>query len=158
MESGKVIALTLLDLSAAFDTIHHNILLQRLDKWYSFGGIVISCPKSYLSDRLQSVKLTDHCLSKNEFLLFGVPQWSVLGLLLYTLYTGPLSRVIANQSIPHHLYDDDNQLYISFSADNSESSFYRLEQCLISIQDWMTTNKLKLNPDISLAMRPIKPC
>lgn len=146
MDGGKVTALTLLDLSAAFDTIDHGILLQRLEKWYGFSGVVISWLNSYLSDRLQSVKL-DHCLSKKEILRSGVPQGSVLGPLLFTLYTGPLSHVIANQSVPHHLYADDTQLYISFSADDSESSLYRLQQCLISVQDWMTTNKLKLNPD-----------
>ena len=113
--------------------------------WYSCGGVVISWLRSYLSDRSQSVKL-DHCLSKNVTSLpFGVPQGSVLGLLLFSLYTGPLSRVIASQSVPHHLYADDTQLYTSFSADNSESSFYCLQQCLVSVQDWMTTNKLKLN-------------
>ena len=146
MDSGKVTALTLLDLSAAFDTIDHSIFLQRLEMWYGFGGVVISWLRSYLSDRFQSVKL-DHCLSKNGTLPFGVPQGSVLGPLLFSLYTGPLSRAIASQSVPHHLYADDTQLYISFSADNSESSFYHLQQCLVSIQDWMTTNKLKLNPN-----------
>ena len=88
-----------------------------------------------------------HFLSKNVSLPFDVPQRSVLGPLLFTVSTGPLSRVIASQSVPHHLYADDTQLYISFSADNSKSSFYRLQQCLITVQDWMTTNKLELNPD-----------
>ena len=146
MDSGKVTALTLLDLSAAFDTIDHSILLQRLEMWYSFGGVVISWLPSYLSDRFQSVKL-DHCLSKNVSLPFGVPQGSVLGPLLFSLYTGPLICVIASQSVPHHLYPDDTQLHVSFSADNSGSSFHRLQQCLVSVQDWMTTNKLKLNPN-----------
>ena len=107
---------------------------------------MISWFKCYLSDRLQFAKL-DHCVSNNEALPFGVPQGSVLGPLLFTLYTGPLSRVITSQSVPHRLYADDTQLYIFFSADNSESSFYRLQQCLISVQDWMTANKLKLNPN-----------
>ena len=113
---------------------------------YGFSGVVISWLHSYLSDRFQSVKL-DHCLSRKVTLPFGVPHRSVLGPLLFCLYTGPLSRVMPSQSVPHDLYADDTQLYISFSADNSESSFYRLQQCLVSIQDWMTTNKLKLNPN-----------
>ena len=145
MDSGKVTPLILLDLSAAFDTIDHSILLQRLEMWYSFGGVVISWLRSYLSDRFQSVRLY-HCLSTNVTLPFGGPQGSVLEP-LFSLYTGPLSRVIASRSVPHHLYADDTQLYISFSADKSESSFYRLQQCLVSVQDWMTTNKLKLNPN-----------
>ena len=85
MDSGKVTALTLLDLSAAFDTIDHSILLQTLEIWYGFSGVVISWLNSYLSDRLQSVKL-DHCLSKNETLPFGVPQRSVLGRFFHSLH------------------------------------------------------------------------
>ena len=115
MDSGKVTALSSLDLSAAFGTIDHSILLQMLEIWYGFCGVVISWLNSYVSDRFQSVKL-DHCLSKNETLPSGVSQGSVLGQLLFALYTGPLSRVIASQSVPHHLYADDAQLYISFSA------------------------------------------
>ena len=85
--------------------------------WYGFGGDVISWLLSYLSDRFQSVKL-DQCLPKNVTLPFGVPQGSVLGRLLFILYTEPLSCVIISQSVPHHIYADDTQLYISFSADN----------------------------------------
>ena len=77
MDSSKVTALTLLDLFAAFDTIDHSILLQRLEMWYGFGGVMISWLGSYLSDRFQSVKL-DHCLSKTVTLPLGVPQGSVL--------------------------------------------------------------------------------
>ena len=86
MDSGKVTALTLLDLSAAFDTIDHSILLQRLEMWYGCGGVVISWLRSYLSDRFQPVKL-DRCLSKNVTLPFGVPQGSVLEPLLFSLST-----------------------------------------------------------------------
>ena len=93
-----------------------------------------------------NIKLGD-CLSKSKSLSSVIPQGSVLGPLLFTLYTGPLSCVIANQSVPHHLYADDTQLYISFSTDNADSSLHRLQQCLTSVQSWMTINKLKLNPD-----------
>jgi hypothetical protein len=146
MDKGKVTVLTLLDMSAAFDTIDHSILLQRLEKCYGFSGTAICWLKSYLTNRCQRIKL-DSCLSPSVSLPFGVPQGSVLGPLLFTVYTSPLSSVIEGQSVPHHLYADDTQLYLSFSADDSESSILRLQQCLGSVQHWMLANKLKLNPD-----------
>ena len=110
---------------------------------------MISWLNSYLSDRLQCVKL-DHCLLNMK----SFPLVFHRGLFLdrffsLSIYTGPFSRVIPSRLVPHHLYVDDTQLYISFSAGNSESSSYRPQQCFISIQDCMTTNKLKLNPEKS---------
>ena len=75
MDAGKVTAMTLLDLSAAFDTIDHTILLRRLDDWFGVTGKVLDWFKSYLTGRCQRIKLGD-CLSKAD-LKFGVPQRSV---------------------------------------------------------------------------------
>jgi hypothetical protein len=146
MDKGKVTALTLLDLSAAFDTIDHCILLQRLQKWYGFSGMTLQWLKSYLSNRCQRIKLDD-CLSPAAALPFGVPQGSVLGPLLFTLYTSPLSSLIGAHGIPHHMYADDTQIYLSFSEDDSQASIRRLQLCLSSVQKWMCDNRLKLNPD-----------
>ena len=146
MDDGKVTALTLLDLSAAFDTIDHTILLRRLDDWFGVGGKALDWFKSYLTGRSQRIKL-GNCLSSKSDLSFGVPQGSVLGPLLFTLYTTPLSSLISGYSIPHHLYADDSQLYISFSSSDSAVALNGLQLCLASVQSWMSTNKLKLNPD-----------
>ena len=138
MDDGKVTALTLLDLFAAFDTIDHTILLRRLDDWFGVSGKALDWFKSYLTGRSQRIKL-GNCLSSKSDLSFGVPQGSVLGPLFLTLYTTPLSSLISGHTIP--------QLYISFSSGNSAAALNGLQSRLASVQSWMLMNKLKLNPD-----------
>ena len=144
MDAGNVIALTLLNLSAAFDTIDHTILLSRLDDWFGVTGKALN---SYLTDRCQRIKIGD-CLSFKADLKFGVPQGSVLCPLLFTLYTTPLSSMIFEHAIPHHLYADDSQLYVSFASGDSAAALNGLQSCLASVQSWMSTNKLKTEMSI----------
>lgn len=112
--------------------------------WYWWLGPELG-GSSYLADRSQQIKLDD-VLSPSVTLPFGVPQGSVLGPILFTLYTTPLSTVIQDQAISHHLYADDSQLYISFSSGDSTRSLNSLKHCLDSVLKWMLLNKLKLNP------------
>ena len=86
MDDGRVTALTLLDLSAALDTIDHTILLRRLGNWFAVSGKALDWFKSYLTGRSKRIKL-GNCLSSRSDLSFGVPQGSALGLLLLTIYT-----------------------------------------------------------------------
>ena len=147
MGNQKVTALTLLDLSAAFDTIDHSILLDRLTDWFGIGGGVLEWIVSYLTERSQTINILGH-FSTALSLLFGVPQGSVLGPLLFILYTTPLSQILLNsKDIKHHLYADDTQAYTSFNTSSCDSSLNNLQESLVSAQDWMFTNKLKLNPD-----------
>ena len=146
MDDGRVTALTLLDLSAAFDTINHTFLLRRLGNWFRVSGKALDWFKSYLTGRSQRIKL-GNCLSSRSDLSFGVPQRSVLGPLLFTLYTTPRSSLVSGYAIPHHLYADDSQLYVSFSSGDSAAALGSVQSCLASVQSWMSTNKLKLNPD-----------
>lgn len=144
---GKATALVLLDLSAAFDTIDHSLLLNRLSHCFGIHGTALKWFKSYLSGRHQSVKVSTS-LSIDKPLLYGVPQGSVLGPLLFTLYTQPLTHLISRfHSLRHHFYADDTQLYIPITRDNAEAPFAELTQCLSEIHSWMDLNKLKLNPD-----------
>ena len=139
-------ALTLLDLSAAFDTIDHSLLYDCLHDWFGLDGTVLLWIKSYLSNRKQKIKIGDS-FSEAVILPFGVPQGSVLGPLLFTLYTSPLSQVISKFNVTHHLYADDTQIYLAVDSRNFDSSIEELTECLKSVQAWMVGVKLKLNPE-----------
>ena len=147
MEKGEVTALTLLDLSAAFDTIDHDLLLNRLTDWFRIGGNALSWLNSYLRDKFQCVNINGTISNPFE-LLFGVPQGSVLGPLLFIVYTTPLSSVLTKfYHLNHHLYADDTQLLNSFTTFNCNINLTNLHNSLLSAQNWMYSNKLKLNPD-----------
>ena len=147
MAKGSVTALTLLDLSAAFDTIDHTILLDRLNVYYGISELALGWFKSYLSGRTHSVKV-GNTLSHPATLQYGVPQGSVLGPILFSLYTNPISSIIhSHNSVNHHFYADDNQLYITLTPTNFSHSIQKLKNCLSGIQNFMSANKFKLNPE-----------
>src|SRR6218665_3793013 len=106
---------------SAFDTIDHNILLQRLSSCFGVSGTALLWFQSYLSTGSFSVKACFHS-SQPLQLSCGVPQGSVLGPLLFILYTTPLSHLIKSSSVDHHLYADDTQLFISFSPASFSTS------------------------------------
>ena len=149
MAKGSVTALTLLDLSAAFDTIDHTILLDRLNVYYGLSELAVGWFKSYLLGKTHSVKVGS-TLSHPVALHYGVPQGSVhvLGPILFSLYTNPIGSIIhSHSSINYHFYVDDTQLYITLSPENFSHSIQKLKNCLNNIQNFMFANKIKLNPD-----------
>ena len=145
MDKGEVTALTLLDLSAAFDTIDLATLTDRLSDWYGISGQAQIWFSSYLQNRLQSVKIED-TFSDKVTPSYGVPQGFVLGPVFFTLYTTPLSAIISSFDINHHLYADDTQIYMSLSVSNAKEFLEKLQHCLMGVSAWMTGSKLKLNP------------
>ena len=145
MSQQQVTGLCLLDLSAAFDTIDHTILLHRLKSWFGFTDTVLSWIQSYLSSRSFTVDING-IKSPPSRLLYGVPQGSVLGPLLFILYTTPLSSIISQSSVNHKLYADDTQLFLSFSADAFSENILLLQNTISNISSWMASNFLSLNP------------
>ena len=115
------LALLLLDLSAAFYTIDHDLLLSRLTEWFGIDGVVLQWVRSYLIGRF-SLLLVNGVLSTRQLLFCGVPQGSVLGPFLFTMYTTPLSSIITTFGLKHHLYADDTQIYTSFAAEDITQS------------------------------------
>ena len=144
-DSGLVSILVLLDLSAAFDTVDHSILLQRLEHVTGIKGTALNWFKSYLSDRFQFVHVHGDS-SVYTKVTYGVPQGSVLGPILFTLYMLPLGKIIRNHCINFHCYADDTQLYLSMKP-NETNQLVKLQACLKDIKAWMTCNFLHLNSD-----------
>ena len=147
-ETGGVI-LVLLDLSAAFDTIDHDKLLKLLSERFGIRGSALEWIRSYLSNRKQSVLIHGERSDELE-LIYGVPQGSVLGPILFTLYTTPLGDICRKHKLTFHLYADDTQLYIAFKPSESlskEEAKTRIEACVADIRAWMAINMLKLNDD-----------
>ena len=141
--------LVLLDLLAAFDTIDHEILIDHLSQRLGIKDHALSWFKSYLSERLQPIHL--HGISSSpKDLLFGVPQGSVLGPILFSAYQTPLFDIACSHSVEIHLYADDSQLYVSYNLNSVEekaNAISKIENCIQNIKSWMTSNKLKLNDD-----------
>ena len=149
---SKVILL-LLDLSAAFDTVCHKLLLNKLYCQFGLTGIVLSWFKSYLGERSFTVNV-EKSKSGRCILTIGVPQGSILGPILFILYTKDLEIIAKNHGFQIHLYADDTQLYIEFSPlfDKYDDIESRIINCFKEISHWMKCNKLKLNADKTKAL------
>ena len=145
IDEQKVTALVLLDLSAAFDTIDHAILLHRLKNWFGISDSAFQLLSSYLSGRSQSVVINGH-VCPAEPLTTGVPQGSVLGPLLFTIYTTPIAHTIQSLSFSFHLYADDTQIYISFASTEAAAHLQDMSATLDVVHSWFTSNRLTLNP------------
>ena len=145
MDEGNLTALVLLDVSSAFDTVLHSLMIDRL-KEFGVTSTALRWFISYLSDRFQRVCI-DGVKSDATPLTYGVPQGSVGGPLLFSIYTQPLGELIKRHNVGHHSYADDIQLFISFPpcGHNLMSAIKRLEECVVDISGWMTQNNLKLN-------------
>lgn len=147
MDRKQVTLLALLDLSAAFDTIDYNIMVDLLRTDFGVTGQALSWLQSYLLGRKQRV-VVEQQQSKNFDLLSGVPQGSCLGPLLFVMYASRLFRIVEKHLPTAHGYADDTQLYISFRPgleSSQDDAVSAMVDCISEIRPWMAHSHLKLN-------------
>ena len=138
--------LVLLDLSAAFDSVDHGILLLRLSQSFCVQGSAYTWFESYLSSRSQFVQIRDTSSSDRQ-LTCSLPQGFVLGPILYLVYTSPLRAILHRHGVGFHMYTDDTQLHLGMKTTKVEdivSARTRVEVCLRELNQWMLLNLLNL--------------
>ena len=136
----------ILDMSAAFDTVDHEILLLRLESSFGISGTALAWLRSFLSGRTQQVVFNGGQSLLNT-VTTGVPQGSVLGPLLFLLYTADIPLIAGQFGLGVYCYADDGQLYIFDRAGHSDRLVSKVTVCINEIDEWMSSNRLKLNTD-----------
>ena len=144
IDQGQVLLLVLLDLSAAFDVVDHSLLLSRL---HDIGVVdnALQWFATYLGSRCQSV-MCGKIESQTVGLKSGVPQGSVLGPLLFSLFINGIGSFIESHGARCVNYADDIQLFVKSSVVNLDQNMKKLEDCIQRIIDWLVASKLLLNP------------
>ena len=127
-DNRKGTVLVFIDFSSAFDTIDHAILLLRFRLRYSLEGKALDLIASYLQGRTQRVVIGEQS-SSSSMLTSGVPQGSVLGPLLFSLYVQPIGDIIRAHGLFYHQYADDLHLYCHFALTKPNKRFRK--PCII---------------------------
>lgn len=146
LDKGSMSVLTLLDFSKAFDSVDHDLLLQKLQNQFNFDISICKLLSSYLLNRHQFVMQGEDS-SSMEHLSRGVPQGSVLGPLLFSMFINDLPSAVSNSYC--HLFADDVQLHIRGPISNVQETILKLNEDLANVYSWSCSNRLKLNPDKS---------
>jgi len=133
----------LLDVTAAFDTVDHAVLLSRLEQYVGIHGTALKWFMSYLSNRTFSMMIGD-LSSSCASLSCGVPQGSILGPILFSLYMLPLGSIIARHNLSFHCYADDLQIYLPLKTGDVQGT---LVDCITDIKQWFAQNFMHLNED-----------
>ncbi len=145
-DSGALTTLLLLDLSSAFDTFCHEILLSRLSS-IGITGTALELFSSYLTGRQQFVIYQNH-RSSTKSISSDVPQGSVLGPLLFTIYMLPIGQIIKHHGFNFYCYADDIQIYFS-TPSTSVFPPPTLTNCIKELELWLEANYLRFNSDKS---------
>uniref|UniRef100_A0A8C6Q343 Reverse transcriptase domain-containing protein n=1 Tax=Nothobranchius furzeri TaxID=105023 RepID=A0A8C6Q343_NOTFU len=142
-DSGNSVLLLLLDLTAAFDTIDHEVLLHRLHHYVGISGLTLEWFISYLTNRKMCVRMGSYS-SEYSDLPWRVPQGSILGHWLFSTYILHLGDICRELGVHFHLYADDCPLYLPLNT-SGRLSISNLTNCLTKTKTWMSENFLSLN-------------
>ena len=143
MDDKELVAIVLLDLSKAFDSIDHALLLEKL-KMLNVSDEAICWFKSYLTDRKQAVRIGSK-ISEKRKITHGVPQGSILGPILFNVYINDLPMAPEAGSLKSFV--DDSKLFFSFSINEANSVVNKLNKDLQRVVAWCSLNSLLINPD-----------
>ena len=149
LDANKAVLLVLLDLSAAFDTIDHDILINRLKTSFGINGSTLAWFRSYLTDRSTQVMVNNE-MSRWHILNYSVPQGSIVGPQGFIMYTHPVGDIIRNHDVNFHSYADDTQLFCEFDPKipgDCERALRKLSCCISDINTWMSQNMLQMNQE-----------
>ena len=145
LDDKKCCFLVMLDLSAAFYTVDHGILIARWAGRFGIRGSALEWIKSYLHERGQFVTIKG-CSSDTKKLDCNVPQGSVLGPDFYSDYNNPVTDIFKKYGIGYHQYADDTQVYVTFCPGiDEQEALATLEACLAEVRQWFASNSLRLN-------------
>ena len=143
IDSRRSVVLVLLDLTAAFDTLDHTTLLNRLRE-LGVDRTVLAWFTSYLVGRSNPVKIRQ-TTSSRQTLMYGVPQGSVLAPILFNIYISPIADIFRRHQIRYHIYADDTQLYAECQPSNHTDAIRQLRDCVDELKRWLDHNHLLLN-------------
>ena len=133
-------------MSSTFDTVDHSILLQKLTRTYGVNGVALEWLKSYLRDRPQVVEHGGTRSTKRN-LIYGVPQGSAHGAILFLLYTGEKNDFIERYGLHSQCYADYCEVHTSSKPVEQERLQQTTLACIDGLSSWMASNRLKLNPE-----------
>ena len=147
MENQEVSALAAIDLSAAFDTVYHDILLDVLAVKFGISGKTFEWFETYLRPRQYKINVGSE-YSAPRSLGFSVPQGSCAGPVLYLAYASTMQEIVSDSISLYGYACMDHALKNSFKASDRKSeseSIRNIEKCMVQIKSWMDSNRLKMN-------------